>query len=175
MNTAANSTSALGGSTSTSTLTPGKVAKAAKPAKAKVAKSTEKRAYTPRNSTYHARRVVLLDGKPVGRGRPSKDGKGTRTVVYVPIGMDYSLKLHGPGVRFNTATHAAATRRIPKDSVDYSFSDGKVTPKRKVVKAKVAKKSGGKKPTVVPVTVMVDTSPEASAPVNAPSSELVVA
>lgn len=174
MNTTANTTSALGGSTST--LTPGKVAKAAKSVKAKAAKSTEKRAYTPRNSTYHARRVVLLDGEPVGRGRPTKTGKGTRTVVYVPIGMDYSLKLHGPGVRFNTATHAAATRRIPKDSVDYTFEGGKVTPQRKAVKAKVAKKSvRSKKLTVVPVTVTVDTSPVASTAAVAPESELVAA
>lgn len=33
--------------------------------------------------TVWVRRVVLVDGHPVGKGRPSKDTKGTRTCLYI--------------------------------------------------------------------------------------------
>ena len=46
------------------------------------------------------RRVVLLDGAPVGRGRPIKGSKQNRTVVFVPINETYSVAKHGTGVKF---------------------------------------------------------------------------
>ena len=46
------------------------------------------------------KRVVLLNGAPVGRGRPSKEGKGERTVVFIPVGETFDATKHGVGVQF---------------------------------------------------------------------------
>jgi len=46
------------------------------------------------------KRVVLSDGKPVGRGRPATEGKGERTVVFIPIGDTFDITKHGAGVKF---------------------------------------------------------------------------
>jgi len=46
------------------------------------------------------KRVVLLDGKPVGRGRPAADSKGNRTVVFIPIGETFDVTKHGTGSAF---------------------------------------------------------------------------
>jgi len=59
-----------------------------------------KRKYTARGTTIVARRVTLLDGKVIGRGKPAKATKGLRTVVYVPVGQDYNPTVHGLGVKF---------------------------------------------------------------------------
>lgn len=69
-----------------------------------------KRAYTKRGTTVPGKRVVLLDGKPVGRGRPSKNGKGKRTVVYIPAGEVYDVAKHGTGTEFRTSRHAVLRR-----------------------------------------------------------------
>lgn len=47
------------------------------------------------------KRVVLLDGKPVGRGRPAKDGKGNRTVVFIPATETFDASKHGTGSKFS--------------------------------------------------------------------------
>ena len=173
-NAVANST--LGGtSTETTAATPGKAARAAA--------SAGKREYTPRGTTYWARRIVLKDGKPVGRGKPSKEGRGKRTVVYVPVGMEYDAAVHGPGVKYNTASHKATHKRIKKDSVSYTFDDGISPTKPKAAKAKVKAKAKGsprrKASPSVPV-VAVDASNAASAPAPVetpavPASETPVA
>jgi hypothetical protein len=46
------------------------------------------------------KRVVLIGGQPVGRGRPKKDSKGERTVVYIPKDETYDSTKHGLGVKF---------------------------------------------------------------------------
>ena len=46
------------------------------------------------------KRVVLLDGKPVGRGRPEKDSKGERTVVFIPVNEDFDVAKHGTGKKY---------------------------------------------------------------------------
>lgn len=157
--------------------TPGKVAKKRSNAAAPKAASTgEKRDYTKRGTTYHACRVVLHEGKPMGRGRPGKDIKG-RMVVYIPIGMKYDAKVHGPGVKFNAASHKAVFKRIRKDSVPYTFDDGvspaksKVTAKAKSTK-KVAKKTV-KKAKSAPVTQAA--TPAVEIPATAPASTEMVA
>lgn len=60
------------------------------------------------------KRVVLLDGKPVGKGRPAKDGKGNRTVVYVPVDQTYDVAVHGLGVKYRPGLNQfkAAIRRV---------------------------------------------------------------
>lgn len=69
-----------------------------------------KRTYTKRGTTVPGKRVVLLDGKPVGRGRPAKNGKGKRTVVYIPAGEVYDVTKHGVGTEFRTSRHAVLRR-----------------------------------------------------------------
>lgn len=59
-----------------------------------------KRKYTARGTTVVARRVTLLDGKVIGRGKPATATKSLRTVVYVPVGQDYNPAVHGLGVKF---------------------------------------------------------------------------
>lgn len=43
------------------------------------------------------KRIVLLNGEPVGRGRPNKTSKKLRTVVYIPIDECYDISKHGVG------------------------------------------------------------------------------
>lgn len=86
-----------------------------------------KRKYTKRGTTIVARRVTLLDGKPVGRGKPSKDARGNRTVVWVPVGESYNPTVHGLGVKFNPnlVQFKRIFRRIRKDELAkiYNLSD----------------------------------------------------
>ena len=46
------------------------------------------------------KRVVLLNGQPVGRGRPTLTGKGERTVVFIPVDETFDATKHGLGVKF---------------------------------------------------------------------------
>ena len=46
------------------------------------------------------KRVVLLDGSPVGRGRPGKENKGERTVVFIPVNETYNKSVHGVGKKY---------------------------------------------------------------------------
>lgn len=69
-----------------------------------------KRVYTKRGTTVAGKRVVLIDGVPVGRGRPAKEGKGNRTVVFIPFNETYDVAKHGIGVRFNHASHGVLKR-----------------------------------------------------------------
>jgi hypothetical protein len=55
------------------------------------------------------KRVVLLDGKPVGRGRPAKNGKGTRTVVFIPDNEKFDVAVHGTGVKFRAGLNQFKT------------------------------------------------------------------
>lgn len=71
---------------------------------------SNKRNYTKRGTTVIGKRVVLLDGVPVGRGRPSKNGKGERTVVYIPVNEEYDVAKHGTGVMFRGGKHSAFKR-----------------------------------------------------------------
>ena len=59
-----------------------------------------KRKYTARGTTIVARRVTLLDGKVIGRGKPAKATKSARKVVYVPMDQKYDPAVHGLGVKF---------------------------------------------------------------------------
>ena len=79
-----------------------------------------KRNYTERGTTVKATRVVLIDGKPVGRGKPSLEGKGERKVVYVPVGQTYNAEIHGSGVRFNKHFHGVWKRVAIKPAMTYT-------------------------------------------------------
>lgn len=160
--------------------TPGKAARAARKT------NGEKREYTPRGTTYWCRRVILLNSEPVGRGRPSAEGKGERRVVYVPVGMDYDAAVHGAGVKYNSHSHSATHKRIAKESVNYTFDDGIEPTKDKTVKAKAkgktAKEGKGKtaKPakktkTAKPVKKTKTAKPAKKDSVNVPVADVPAA
>jgi len=46
------------------------------------------------------KRCILLNGKPVGRGRPCLKGINERTVIRIPIDETYNVKKHGLGMKF---------------------------------------------------------------------------
>jgi hypothetical protein len=152
------------------------------PGKAARKRTGEKREYTPRGTTYWARRVILLNGEPVGRGRPSLEGKGERKVVYVPVGMEYDVAVHGEGVKYNTHSHRATHKRIAKDSVSYTFDDGvaptatkptkatKTKAKAKNEKANVTK--GKAKATKVKAKTKTNKKAKKSADVNVPVADV---
>jgi hypothetical protein len=60
------------------------------------------------------KRVVLLDGKPVGRGRPQKDNKAERTCVFIPVDQTYDLAVHGPGNKYRAglSQYKLAIKRV---------------------------------------------------------------
>lgn len=116
---------------------------AATPGAAARKRTGEMRDYTPRGTTYWARRVILKNGKPVGRGRPAAAGKGERKVVYVPVGMAYDVAIHGEGVKYNSHSHGDTHKRIRKDSVNYTFDDG-VNPTATTTKTKAKTKAKAK-------------------------------
>jgi hypothetical protein len=74
-----------------------------------------KRQYTKRGTTVPGKRVVLLNGVPVGRGKPAKNGKGKRTVVFVPMGEVYDVIRHGTGTEFRSKRHGVLRRLKVKD------------------------------------------------------------
>jgi hypothetical protein len=71
-----------------------------------------KRSYTPRGTTVVGVRTVLLNGKVIGRGRPSDHDKSERRVVYVPRGETYNASVHGSGVKYDPAQHPPL-KRLP--------------------------------------------------------------
>jgi hypothetical protein len=66
-----------------------------------VISQTVKRSVGRPISKVTLKRVVLSNGVPVGRGRPSIEGKSNRTVVFIPIGETYDASKHGTGVKFS--------------------------------------------------------------------------
>ena len=58
------------------------------------------------------RRVVLADGKPVGRGRPVKGSKSNRTYVFVPVGESYDLTVHGVGSQYRPGRAQPPIKRV---------------------------------------------------------------
>jgi len=70
------------------------------PVTAVVAPAAEKRGPGRPKTKVTLKRVVLLNGKPVGRGRPNKDGKAERTVVFIPVDQTYNAEVHGTGTKY---------------------------------------------------------------------------
>lgn len=60
------------------------------------------------------KRVVLLGGKPVGRGRPLKDNKAERTCVFIPVDQDYDVAVHGSGTKYRAglSQYKVAIKRV---------------------------------------------------------------
>ena len=52
------------------------------------------------------KRVVLLNGAPVGRGKPVKGTLKKRTFVYIPMDASYDVEVYGTGSRFSGAESA---------------------------------------------------------------------
>ena len=58
------------------------------------------------------KRVVLLNGEPVGKGRPAKEGKANRTVVYIPVEQTFDVNVHGLGVKYRADRAKLPLKRV---------------------------------------------------------------
>ncbi len=77
--------------------------------------ATDKRGPGRPKTKVTLKRVVLLDGQPVGRGRPNKDGKAKRTVVFIPVDQTYDATVHGKGVPYRAGLNQF---RVPIKRMD---------------------------------------------------------
>lgn len=87
--------------------------------------NVSKRQYTKRGTTVLAKRVVLFDGKPIGRGRPKNDIKAKRTVVYIPVNETYNVNKHGTGVEYRSGRHVMI-KRLKSDNSSINLNEVKV-------------------------------------------------
>jgi len=62
------------------------------------------------------KRVVLLDGVPVGRGKPAKGTTKSRTVVYIPVDATYDVSIYGTGSQYNAYRGTAALKTVKKET-----------------------------------------------------------
>ena len=62
------------------------------------------------------KRVVLLDGVPVGRGKPAKGTTKSRTVVYIPVDATYDVSIYGTGSQYNAYRGTAAIKTVKKET-----------------------------------------------------------
>jgi len=62
------------------------------------------------------KRVVLLDGKPVGRGKPAKGTTKSRTVVYIPVDATYDVNIYGTGAQYNAYRGSAPIKTVKKET-----------------------------------------------------------
>ena len=76
--------------------------------------ATEKRGPGRPKTKVTLKRVVLLDGKPVGRGRPNKENKGERTCVFIPVDQTYDVAVHGTGNKYRAglSQYKLAIKRV---------------------------------------------------------------
>ena len=60
------------------------------------------------------KRVVLVDGAPVGRGRPALETKSVRTVVFIPVDETFNASVHGVGKKYiaGLAQYKLAIKRV---------------------------------------------------------------
>ena len=74
--------------------------------KVRNAKAKAKSARRKYGTGLLVKRVVLLNGTPVGRGKPAKGTLKKRTFVYIPVDASYDVEVYGTGSRFSGAESA---------------------------------------------------------------------
>jgi hypothetical protein len=89
------------------------------------------------------KRVVLLNGKPVGRGRPNTDGKEDRRVVFIPVDETYDKAVHGEGTKYRAGL---SQFKVPIRRVD-------IAKYRKLVNLPATAPAKAPEATVAPATV----------------------
>ena len=62
------------------------------------------------------KRVVLIDGVPVGRGRPTRGTIKNRTYVYIPVDATYDVNVYGTGSTYNAYRGTAPIKTIKKET-----------------------------------------------------------
>ena len=61
------------------------------------------------------KRVILVDGKPQGRGRINSGNKSNRRIVFINVNETYDVNKHGTGVAYTpkkTQQHRISIRRV---------------------------------------------------------------
>jgi len=79
----------------------------------KIAKSKRRLKY---GTGILVKRVVLLDGKPVGRGKPAKGTLKNRTVVYIPVDATYNVETYGEGAPYNAYRPSDAIKTFNRET-----------------------------------------------------------
>jgi hypothetical protein len=79
----------------------------------KIAKSKRRLKY---GTGILVKRVVLLDGQPVGRGKPAKGTLKNRTVVYIPVDATYNVETYGTGAPYNAYRPSDAIKTINRET-----------------------------------------------------------
>ena len=74
-----------------------------------VTEPVEKRGPGRPRTKVTLKRVVLLDGQPVGRGRPAKGSTSKRTYVFIPVDETYDSTKHGAGSRYRAGLNQCKT------------------------------------------------------------------
>lgn len=62
------------------------------------------------------KRVVLIDGVPVGRGRPARGTVKSRTYVYIPVDATYDVNVYGTGSTYNAYRGTAPIKTVKKET-----------------------------------------------------------
>lgn len=62
------------------------------------------------------KRVVLIDGVPVGRGRPTRGTVKSRTYVYIPVDATYDVNVYGTGSTYNAYRGTAPIKTVKKET-----------------------------------------------------------
>jgi hypothetical protein len=79
----------------------------------KIAKSKRRLKY---GTGILVKRVVLLDKKPVGRGKPAKGTLKNRTVVYIPVDATYNVETYGEGAPYNAYRPSDAIKTFNRET-----------------------------------------------------------
>lgn len=69
-------------------------------------------------STLWVKRVVLVDGKPSGKGRPNKSVKASRTCLYIPLKETFETRTKASSERpYNPAKNADQRKQFKRTNL----------------------------------------------------------
>lgn len=69
-----------------------------------------------RSNGIKVKRVVLIDGVPAVRGRPTRETIGRRTYVYIPVDATYDVNVYGIGFTYNAYRNITPIKIIQKET-----------------------------------------------------------
>lgn len=86
----------------------------------------KKRTRLKHGTGIKVKRVVLMDGKPVGRGKPKKDTISGRTVVYIPVNATYDVNIYGTGTQYKAYRGIKAIKTVKRETYLAQYPNAKV-------------------------------------------------
>lgn len=80
-------------------------------------------------NTLWVKRVVLLNGTPVGKGRPSKNEKKVRTCLYIPLSEDFGSHTRATAEReYNPSKNDSQRKQFKRTNVSTLIAITPATP-----------------------------------------------